>query len=295
MSTIDTIDEQTALANLPTPDAILTWSDDRRKEFCKTFENRVNVAQRILLDTANHVLKEARKRHFISVKAAQRLENELGEVSRNCRYDYHRNDRDVSDVVAKRVRKVIDTLPDEMSAVTIIDPETANKIKQRDEYEDKIRITYDKLQELPVTYELDDPNYESMTVAEFRAMVKNTVNERANCIDLLREYKAQYDVLDKQIAIKLYSGLPGLSDAVVSVVKTMLTRAKDFGPTMRRVHETVMFGDSIAATTLLAGFEKDEQTVSDEYLTTLRDGLEALKLGKKPTKAKGPTPKGELG
>jgi hypothetical protein len=75
----------------------------------------------------------------------------------------------------------------------------------------------------------------------------------------------------------------------------MLTRAKDFGPTMRRVHETVMFGDSIAATTLLAGFEKDEQTVSDEYLTTLRDGLEALKLGKKPTKAKGPTPKGELG
>jgi hypothetical protein len=88
--------------------------------------------------------------------------------------------------------------------------------------------------------------------------------------------------LDSKINKFLYDGLPGLSDAVIKVVKEYAERAAGFSALNRRVAEQVQFGDSEAAMEMLKTFEKDEVRISGDVKMQFDKAMEALRLaGKK--------------
>ena len=121
-------------------------------------------------------------------------------------------------------------------------------------------------------------------------MVKNTEKKRTGLITKINELTEEGLELDSDINKALYSGLPGLSDAVLAAICSMMERAKALSQMGRRVGEQVMFGNSEAALELLRRFESDEVKLSDDVKMELGQAMDKLKLAvatnKKKLKAK---------
>jgi hypothetical protein len=258
------------------------WSDEKKADFVKTFEKRSAASRLILEMTAEAMLNTASGRKFISAKHVNQV-NKSNTVSRSCGYhrdiekETGRTYEDLYKIAEEQAKAVLAGLPPLKKAVQIIDPDTAKKIDQRDKLIVKGKKLRDELVELAEPIEMGDLD-QNMTVGEFRKMVKAREKRQKRIIETLEEIAKEGNTLENAINKALYSGLPGLSDAVVKAVNDCYERSNALDATTRRVAEQVKFGDSNAAMSILRRFEEDEAEVSTEIKAEFQEALKKLKL-----------------
>jgi hypothetical protein len=183
-------------------------------------------------------------------------------------------------------------LPPISKVVAIIDAETAKKIDRKDKLQaegEKLRLTLD---EVCGVIRMSDDQYQDMTVRQFRAMVIERDTRRQDLIERMNKIAIEGQKLEEEIAKTLFAGLPGISEAVVEVIRNHIEKAIALDTVNRRVAEQVKFGDSSAAVELLRRFEKDEVEVSEKVGASFKAALEALKVSLK-TKGKPKSKKDE--
>jgi hypothetical protein len=295
-------DEVTAMTQALPTTALATWSETRQNEFVRTFADRSQASRYILLRAAYIILETAERRHFIGPKHVIRAKEGRSDYFNSNEFltedDARRHCYRVSSVGGRRVEEletlaqeradeVLTNLPTLKDAVAVIDVETAKKLARLEVLKEQGNKNLEELNEVTQTIiisELPD----TMTMLEFRTMVKDREKRRRTLIDRLNDLGEEGARLESEVYKRLYQGLPGLSDAVVTVVREHFERATAMDAMTRRVGEHVKFGQNDAAVELLRHFEKDELTVSANVATTFKTALQKLKLaGKKPLRAKG--------
>ena len=130
-----------------------------------------------------------------------------------------------------------------------------------------------------------------MTVKEFRDMMKKRDKDYNQNISLLEGQQENIKELEVQINKRLYKGIPGLSDAVISAVNDHFDKARALDQLDRRVEEQVMFGDCKAAIETLQTFEKDEIDLGDSIKLKLKAEVVKLLGAGTKTAAKKKVPK----
>lgn len=312
MTDLTDINPNDVLARVEGSD-IASWSDQRRNDFCLTFENRVRATRYILIQTALHFLGAAERRHFISgkhdraiVKGFPLSERDCGNepqsvFSRMIQHDplpdgrsrsYHdpitiggRSPEELNLIAKERSKELLVSLPPIAKAVAILDAETAKKMDRKDKLQAEGEKLREKLDEVCGVINMADDQYQQMTVLQFRTMVKERDAERRKLIERMNTVAREGQKLEEDIAKALYAGLPGISDAVIEVIRSHAEQAVSLEAMTRRVAEHVKFGDSSAAVEMLRHFEKDEIEVSSKVKEQFAAALEKLKLSvKKPAK-----------
>jgi len=271
---------------------ITTWSEEKKKDFVGIFGQRSKCAQYILIKTALIVLERAQSRRFISRKHRDELDpvtvNYLVETSYASGYTAKVGGRDVNDlnkIAEERAEAILKELPPLKQAVQVINTDIAKKIGEREALLKKAKDLKSKLEELNNVISMADVD-QKMTVGDFREMVKDRERKRRALALALSEVGEKGCELDTAINKALYEGLPGLSDAVISVVVSYIDRSKALDTVSRRVEERVLFGDSDAALELLKGFEKDELEVEGSIKDEFRAALEKLNVAGKKLRGK---------
>ena len=162
-------------------------------------------------------------------------------------------------------------------ALEVILPDVAAKMDRRDHLQVQGQAIVDQLDEIcePI-YMSSMP--EDTTLKEFKVAVQAKIDARNKCLKKLTIIGEEGCRLEDEINKALYHGIPGLSEAVIKVVKDHLGRARMFDQMQRRVGERVLFGDSKEALDILSKFEKDEIEVSDNIKVEFKKVVEALNL-----------------
>lgn len=283
-----------ALTQQLTTDNLSLWSDDKRKAFVETFEERVRVTRFILLATAEFVANKAKDRSYISRKHLIKI-GALG----NSKYDttvsfgqYNLCDKkndyrspnmvggrlvsELEQIATDQAVKIIKQLPGLAATVRILSPETAALIERRSKLLAKGKELLAESEAYSGRLNVNEMD-QNMTLAEFSRQVKAREKKRRAIVQQLDEIGVEGRELSSRIDKYLYDGLPGLSEAVIKVVTDYVERATGFSALSRRVAEQVQFGDSESAMAIFKAFEKDEATISDEIKTQFDTALEQLK------------------
>jgi hypothetical protein len=285
----DTIMEaESPVTMLAQTDTMSTWSDQKKAEFSDLFSRRTKIARILCELTVSKLANMAKRRHFISDYHLTKLKRShswspVQEYKYRYECDIRECGRDPEEVIRiaeQRAKALLSELPPLKKAVQVIDAETAKKLTRMEKLQKKAEADKEALEELPRQIDMDDEP-ETMTLKEFKAKVSNLYEQRKKLMRAIN--KAGQEARDLEIAVskKLYKGLPGLSEAVVDVIKAHLERGTALDQMQRRVTEQVKFGDSDAATGLLAQFEKDEANVSDELRGKLNAAMASLKASVK--------------
>lgn len=292
------VDNIQALTSQITSDALVNWSDDKRKLFTDTFDARIRTARYILIRTAAHVAFKGKEKHFISDKHLSGLPKhwehpgqEINDknTSGSYRHDNMIGGRPTSEldlIAVERALEILDALPKLNDAVRILSPEVSAQIEKRSKLLAKGKELLSEAESLAGTLDMEDFD-QSMTIAAFRATIKDREKKRTSLLNKLDEIGTEGGQLDSKINKFLYNGLPGLSEAVVQVISDYIDRSTAFSGLNRRVAEQVQFGDSDAALELLKGFEQDEVKVSTDVKAQFDAALEVLKLAGKKKLATG--------
>jgi hypothetical protein len=281
------------------PDQMTDWSEDKKKDFVKLFEDRAKVAKYILQKTAQKIAEVAHRRQFIGAKHWNKLSEEHqiiegGRISAeyDARVGYDQPSKvggrlvdDLDKISEERAKLILDELPPLNQAVRIIDKETSKKIERRDKIIEELKALKSKLEEDAGPIKMADLD-QGMTIGDFRKMVKDKDRRRKKLVADMEELGKEGNELEDAINKALYKGLPGLTDAVIHVVVTHIERATALGEVTRRIGEKVMFGDSEAAMEMLKGFEADEVVVSDNVKAEFHKALQKLNLAKKVKRLK---------
>jgi hypothetical protein len=287
----------TALTAQLSNDQLSTWSEDKKATFVKTFNDRIRVARFILLATARQIVNKAKDRHFISDKHIKPLKDswcstpeDLFEPQGAYGTPSYQNYRkfvggrpttELEAIAALRASDIINQLPGLNEAVRIISPEVALMIEKRSKLLKRGKELFEESEGLTGPLDMDDLD-QTMTLATFRENVKLREKQKLALLSKLDDIGDEGRSLDTKIDKFLYDGLPGLSDAVIKVVKEYVERSAGFSALNRRVAEQVQFGDSEAAMEMLKTFEKDEVRISGDVKAQFDAAMEALKLaGKK--------------
>jgi hypothetical protein len=298
------------LATLQGNTQIMLWSDEKKKDFVKTFADRTKCARYILEATAFVITVSARNRKFLSdlhirriypgkdfnyssgSTGADRFQNFIGYQFGDVSHDRYssasakiggRTYIDLYLIAEERGRMILDELPALKAAVKVIDAETARKIDQRDKLlveGEKLAGQLDELNEPVSLEELD----QKMTIGELRKFTTDRDRKRKAMIARLNEVGKDGTALEDAINKKLYRGLPGLTEAVVEAIKSHMDRSKALDEMTRRVGERVQYGDSAEAMAILEVFEKDEAALPRDIRGSIQKAMQALKLSKKSGK-----------
>lgn len=305
----------TELVKLASDDSLSTWTDDKRREFTKIFEDRAGASRYIMYLAALKILEGAYNKKFISNLHLDKFQKERDDLPGNdfvyrlkhCMgtlTDLHRfatasdvnhgqgqgyekyktiGGRDIVELdqlAHERSRTILEELPPLKQAVKVIDPTTAKKIDRRDALLVEGKAMVERLEILCQPIRMADLD-QNMTIGAFRKSVKVQDKKKRELVHKLDEIGAEGSELDDEINTALYRGLPGLSDAVLSVAKDHFERSTALAQTTRRVVEQVQFGDSHAALELLRGFEKDELKVSEKIKAEFSTAMKKLHAAKK--------------
>lgn len=276
-------------------EAMATWSDERRKDFVATFNDRLTAARFILDATAENVAEKAWSRKYLSqkhiaekygAKATSKFEafetlygrrgsgrySELAES----RIVGGRSSEDLISIARDRASQILEELPPIKNAVKVISPETAAMMDKRDKLLKKLEELQPKLEELSVSMKLSD--YDELKVKDFRALVAKREKDRTNILKQCDELGKEGCKLEDEINKRLYAGLPGITEAVLKVVEDLEERSDGMEAFGRRMKELVMFGDSKAAMEVLSQFEKDEVAIDKNIKAEFDNALKKLKL-----------------
>ncbi len=259
------------------------WSEEKKKDFVKTFQNRAVSARFILWHTAYRIQYLARERHYISQKHAGQIEATIcpaadpdhsGNVG-------GRSNQELTKLAYERAEKILSELPAIKEAVKVIRPDVAKWMDERDSLLKKGQKLAEQLEEVSGEVSLADVD-QKMSIGEFRKNMKDRAKTKRKLVAELDEIGREGTLLDSQINKALYAGLPGVTDAVLKVINQHYERVTAFEQTGRRVEEKVLFGDSAQALSILQHFEQDEVHVSDEIRAEFKTALGTLQLaGKK--------------
>ena len=297
---MDLLNEQDtvhALARtLQSEGSITLWTEDKRKDFAKTFDNKAKAARFILYRTAEIITDAGLKRQFIGSMHTTKIWGEKGKHwtsgGHHRIYDdvakghyYSRGEgsvggraiADLNLIAEERAKHILNELPAVQDAVLVIDAVTGKKMIRREQLEAKAKDLVAKLEELGGKVLMSEVD-QDMSVRAFRKYVVDRIKARRPVADKLKEVTEEIHELRRAIDKALYRGLPGLADAVVKVAKQHVERSYALDAVSRQVQDRVIFGDSAAALEMLQGFEKDEVTVSDAVKAEFSSALEKLKL-----------------
>jgi len=296
------MDAENPVAMLAETDTMATWSDEKKKEFSSLFSKRTQLARILCAITVSKFATMAKNRHFISDYHLTKLKRSHGwEPHREYKYEYEsqvrecgRNFDEIARIAELRAKSLLAELPPLKKAVQIIDKGVAQKLDKITRLETKAEAEKEELEQLPRSIDMKDDEYQDWTLRAFNAEVTRIFDARQKLIKSINKAGQEAHDLEVAVAKALYKGLPGLSEAVVDVIKAHIERGTGLDQMDRRVTEQVKFGDSEAATGLLKQFEKDEASVSTELKSKLNAAMAALKAsvkalpkGAKNTKALG--------
>lgn len=259
MEEIQTPEQTAELTHVVGQDAMATWSEDRRKEYVKLFNQRARSSIYILVRTAE-MLQEGALRRSIRPQRSH-LSNDVG-----ASYVFREGDRshaELDEIARKRADNIFNQLPQVRRALDVVNPEVAKWMDRRDKI---VKIGTEKLAELEKASEsicLSDLA-QSMTIAKFREYAADREKVRAKLAKELNALGVEGADLEAKIHKALFKGIPGLSEAVELAMDAQIARAKGMQQVQRRVEEKVMFGDSHAAQELLNHFKDDEVELQDD-------------------------------
>jgi archaellum component FlaC len=260
------------------------WSETKRQDFVNLFDLRSRAAQYVMCKVARIIADKAKERYFIGQRTYNDLFAEPHPTVQQ-QYDNNTNDyrvagRVVSEllqIAEDRAKAILDELPSMNKAVSIIDPETSKMLTEREGLLEKLKVLREELEEIPTELNIRELPAKT-TLGEFLKQVDDLEEKRTSVIRKMARIGKEGNELTIIINKRLYKGLPGLSEAVVSVVRQHWERATALSQVTRRVEEKVKFGDNEAAVDLLKGFENDEITISDNVKNEFKAALEKLNL-----------------
>jgi hypothetical protein len=266
--------------------SIALWSEDKKQDFIKTFEQRNSVAQHILYYTANEIRQQALSKKFISQKHERSAKVFMPiDVHDRARTIGGRTLDELHTIAHERAESVLKNLPPLKNAVKVIDPETAKLIDDYEELRDNLQKLKDSLDEMPQVIQMSELD-QNMTIGQFRKYVKKVEETKVELLEKLSKGGTELQELDITINKKLYAGIPGLSDAIIKTVNDHYERIMMLQQLSRRMIEQVKFGDSAQALEILKHFESDEMTISDNINTEFVAALAVLGVAKKTKKLK---------
>lgn len=255
------------------------WSETKRDEFVDTFTKRANAAAMILILTADTIWERAANRKFVGGKHYSKVKRVCLEYGQK----YDRNYNELKEIAEQRAAEILKNLPPLKQAVQVIDPDTAKLIDERDTLQADMQVKKDKLDDLSEIVSLDELD-QKMTIGDFRKLVKSRQREKSDLLHELTQDGYRLQGLEETITKRLYSGIPGLSDSIVTVINEHYERVTALLALNRRVAERVKFGDSAEALTLLEHFEHDEVKVSEKVGAEFAKALDILNVSKKQLK-----------
>lgn len=294
MTDLAELDPKEALVSLET-ETLSLWSDEKKAEYCKLLQERTRVARYILITTAAIVTEKAESRRFISRKHHKDIgkgflggysEPEVGRLFHtHALLDKNPHSTTVGGrtieslhaIASERAETILKSLPPLKKAVEIIDVATADKIRRKEKILEEGQGYKEELDEVCGTVHMATLD-QSMTIGDFRKMISERETRRLTLIRKLNALSDESRALEEAIGKALYAGLPGLSDAVIEVVRSYIEQALALEETNRRIEEQVRFGDSDAALAVLRQFERDEAKISTTVANKFKDALEQLKL-----------------
>lgn len=296
-------------------DGMASWDTPRRLAFVKTLEERGNVHAALAMLEVEALLNIAESRHFISrkhrneisektAKSHFRLDNWQNLLNYygtriGCGYMQQSQDfcgrskSELDQIAGDSAKAIAKNLPKLADAVRVIDSVTADKIDEAR----KLRVQLDtheaNLEELTtpmVLTEFAKQNPKALA-SEFVSIVEDRAAKAKKLVETMNELGKKGMGLQTQIDKALYEGLPGLSEAVVELAVEKIKSVSALPQMMRRVSETVQFGDSTQATTMLSTFEKDELKLDDSIKEKFAAAMEKLRTAAKGLAAPAKTPK----
>lgn len=301
------VSEESLMLEKVGTEEMATWSETNKKDFVRTFNDRVKVSRFVLQSTASIALQKAVEKKYVGEKQARKLKAEYGGVNGygysynslissefvNVRYGQPnlvggRTSEELNKIAQDRAVEILKQLPPLQKAVQVISSDLAKKIVDRDKIVEKGKELTEKLVDLSQPIAMSEVD-QKMSVGDFRKMIKDIEKKRSKLVEEINDLTQDGVELDKEINKALYAGLPGLSDAVIKAVSSMMEKAKALDQLGRRVGEKVMFGNSEAALELLRTFEEDETKLSDDVKLELSQAMDKLKLavaGKKKKQLK---------
>jgi hypothetical protein len=264
---------------------ISTWDEGKKREFIDTFKKRTDVALYLLKNTANYITEKATNRRFISQKHYKDIKTvypvyfDMKNTGWNPPSISGRSTTELEQIAENRADDVIKKLPALKTAVKIIDTETYALIEKHAAAKNALQVKKDKLDELAEEINLGELD-QTMTVGALRAMLKKIEKTRDTLLHEISAEGRELQEMDILISKKLYAGIPGISEAIVKVINEHYERITALQAMTRRVEERIQFGDSKEALDMLAHFESDESTVSDNIRAEFDAALEKLKVFK---------------
>jgi hypothetical protein len=256
---------------------LASWSENKREGFLKTYRQRTFAAISIAVATANLFRRKASEHNFISAKHTTKIDKKYADIQSAGTYycQSGRSPQELDMLAEERAGDIYQQLPPLRKAVQLIDAKTTALIDQAAQLRKKAQTSADALGDLPTEFDMDD--YEDMTVKAFKKMVSDTAKKKRKLYEAMQECGSQAHRIDARVAKALYAGLPGISDACVGVIEEHLDKARGLLQLVRRVEEKVRYGDSEAACTLLAGFEKHELQVSKDTRVKIKSAMDIIR------------------
>jgi len=262
------------------------WKDEKRKDFVGLFVQRVDAAMYILRLTACEIAHTAKDRLFIGeipikVDAVSDYDHRVGyRTWKNPGSIGGRTLDELGTIASERAEAIINELPPIKKALEILDKDILDKMTRKENILAKLKSLRTKIEEYSQPICMADLD-QKMTIGEFRKLVKDTTKERQRLFREMDELAEEGNGLNYEIHKKLYKGIPGLREAIESVINQHIDRATALGETSRRMEEQILYGDSDAALEILKAFEKDEVAVPDNIKAEFSKALESLKVYKK--------------
>jgi hypothetical protein len=224
-----------------TPESIAAWSDDKKKQFCELFAQRVKASRYILRGIAHRVVNKTRTSFMLGQRKASELEGQFSsrhdffDVQDNGRGYHHRlntiGGRDYSElceVIEERTKEIVRNLPPVVQAIEVIDKVTAERMRQRDDLVKECEELRDQLTEVcePVSMKSIAETHPKTTLLEFLSMLDTKEQNRQRLVATITSKMTEGVRLESEISKAMYKGLPGLSEAIVEVVNGMLEQDK---------------------------------------------------------------------
>jgi hypothetical protein len=271
-----------------------SWDHVKRKDFSDLFEKRSEAAQLVLSMCSYKIIRVGSHRKFISQDTADELSYGIDSswIYNKNRVVGGRTVAELEKVAEERAKEIVSNLPPLRTAVQILDKTTAKKLDRVDALKKKGKDLSDQLNEVSGSINMADMD-QNMSIGEFRAMIHERDKKRRELAHQLQEIGKEGSRLETEIDAFLVKGVPGLSEALVEVIKQHKERAEGLSSTTRRVVEQIQFGDCKEAMGMLKTFETDETKGSAEIAAKFTDALRQLKLSRKQLRAKKTTKKGK--
>lgn len=294
-------------------DGMASWDTPRRLAFVKTLEERGNVHAALAMLEVEALLAIAESRHFISRKHRNEIsektakshfrldnwQNLLGYYGTRDRYSQPsqefcgRSKSELGQIAGDSAKAIAKNLPKLADAVRVIDSVTADKIDEARKLRTQLDTHEATLKELTTPLVLTEFAKENpkALASEFVSIVEGRAAKAKTLVETMNGLGKKGMELQTQIDKALYEGLPGLSEAVVELAVEKIKSVSAMPQMMRRVSETVQFGDSTQATAMLSTFEKDELKLDDSIKEKFAAAMEKLRTAAKGLAAPAKTPK----